>query len=371
MTSDLKFELGYFGTKDLTAHQIMPIFWRAVSILEDTCELPVIATVCDGAAPNRAFYRMHKLLTKGSVTDEVIYRTINLYARERFIYFFADAPHLIKTTRNCVFSSGAGKSRLMWNDGKEIVWSHIWRIVNDESLVQLHNCNKIREEHVKLNSFTKMNVSLAAQVLSESTSLILSSYYSPEADGTAELCMNMDKFFDCLNVRNKQTGIYKLKSFLLQYEDRNDERFQWLMDYFLPYLQQWKNSTENREGNFKKQDRQKMFLSYQTYEGLQITVHAVIEAVQYMLDNGCKYVLTERFSQDVLEEHNGSHRACGRRSDNPDLYIFGYNSNTLREARAACPITTGNTKGAHKQKRKYAWIGVDNTSLPKRNAKSD
>ena len=37
LASDLKFELGYFGTKDVTAHQIMLTFWRAVAILEDTC----------------------------------------------------------------------------------------------------------------------------------------------------------------------------------------------------------------------------------------------------------------------------------------------------------------------------------------------
>ena len=39
------------------------------------------------------------------------------------IYFFADAAYLMKTTRNCMYHSGssAGKTRLMWNDGREIV----------------------------------------------------------------------------------------------------------------------------------------------------------------------------------------------------------------------------------------------------------
>ena len=39
LASDLKFELGYFGTKDVTAHQLMMQFWRAVAVLEDTCNL--------------------------------------------------------------------------------------------------------------------------------------------------------------------------------------------------------------------------------------------------------------------------------------------------------------------------------------------
>jgi len=31
-----------------------------------------------------------------------------------------------------------------------------------------------------------------------------------------------------------------------------------------------------------------------------------------------------------LEEHFGRQRSLGRRSDNPSLYQFGYNENTLR-----------------------------------------
>ena len=36
------------------------------------------------------------------------HRTVNLYAPHRFIYFFADVPHLVKTTRNCLYHSGSG-----------------------------------------------------------------------------------------------------------------------------------------------------------------------------------------------------------------------------------------------------------------------
>jgi len=73
-----------------------------------------------------------------------------------------------------------------------------------------------------------------------------------------------------------------------------------------------------------------MFLSAQTYEGLKITVYSVIEATKFLLQNGMQYVLTEKFNQDCLEEHFGRQRSLGRRSDNPSLYQFGYNENTLR-----------------------------------------
>ena len=82
----------------------MPTFWEAVSILELTCKLPVIGAVSDGASPNRSFYRMHYLMD-GKIDCDVTHRTINIFAPQRYIWFFADAPHLMKTTRNCIFHS--------------------------------------------------------------------------------------------------------------------------------------------------------------------------------------------------------------------------------------------------------------------------
>lgn len=105
--TQLKFSLAYFATSGVTSIQLLPIFWEAVCILESSCNLWVIAATSDGASPNRSFYRMHKALD-GDSGKEVCYRTINFYAPHRFIYFFSDAPHLIKTTRNCLYHSGSG-----------------------------------------------------------------------------------------------------------------------------------------------------------------------------------------------------------------------------------------------------------------------
>ena len=108
-----------------------------------------------------------------------------------------------------------------------------------------------------------------------------------------------------------------------------------------------------------------MFLSHQTYEGILITANSVIECVKFLLQDGMKFVLTERFNQDVAEESFGQHRSVGRRRDNPSLFQFGYDSNGLRTTRAALPVR-GNTKGAYNQKRKNVWVDVDNEKLPKR-----
>ena len=70
-----------------------------------------------------------------------------------------------------------------------------------------------------------MNVKLAAQVLSATTSTLLNTYYGQETTGTANFCEYMNNFFDCINVRSLKEGN--------PYGDVNDFRFNWLENSFL------------------------------------------------------------------------------------------------------------------------------------------
>ena len=88
--TELKFTLACFATNRITSYQLMPLFWEAIGVLELTCNLWVIASTSDGASPNRRLYRMHKPLDNNA-EDDLCYRTINLYAPHRYIYFFSDA----------------------------------------------------------------------------------------------------------------------------------------------------------------------------------------------------------------------------------------------------------------------------------------
>ena len=74
----------------------------------------------------------------------------------------------------------------------------------------------------------------------------------------------------------------------------------------------------------------KMFILWQTDEGLKITTYSVVEKIKYLLQEGFESVLIERFFQDPVEEYFGSQRKLGRRCDNPDLAKFGYKDNTIR-----------------------------------------
>ena len=56
VASDLKYILEYFSTENVTSYQLMPLFWKAVSILKLECNLWVCAAVSDGASPNKVLY---------------------------------------------------------------------------------------------------------------------------------------------------------------------------------------------------------------------------------------------------------------------------------------------------------------------------
>ena len=205
----LKFNFGYFATHGILSHQLLPVFWKAISILEMSCNLKVIAAVCDGASSNRKFIDMHNLID-GNVSTDVTYRTVNLYSPDRYIWFFSDYCHLIKTARNCLHhSSGFGDSfsRLMWNNGNYLIWQHIKDIVNMNR--GLKTAPKMREEHINLSSHSVMKVNLAVQTLSATNANILRHYHGTEKHGTAEFCSMMNTFFDIMNVRNSKEHILK------------------------------------------------------------------------------------------------------------------------------------------------------------------
>ena len=278
-----------FSTTSATAIQIFPLFWKAVGILEKTCGLNVISASWDGASSNRKFFEMHRHFDSNSDRSrgDVVHKVLNPYFQDRYLYFIDDPPHSIKTARNCLYKSGSpSDTRYMWNSGLDILCSHVSRFYYEDLEMGLHFLPKITQEHIQLNSFSITNVRLAIQILSSSVAHVLREYGPPESAETSKFCELMDQFFDCMNVRNCTEHKTKLKPFLKPYTSIEDERFNWLTDVFLKYLSDWKKSIDSREGSFQNSARAGMFISHQTYEGLQITCLSMIEIIKHM--KGCK-----------------------------------------------------------------------------------
>ena len=168
-----------------------------------------------------------------------------------------------------------------------------------------------------------------------------------DVTGTAEFCKMMNGFFDCTNVRSLTEHVRKKNAFIKPYESAEDERLTWLKDVFRKCLESWRQSTLEREGEYTPDERQKMFLSVQTYEGLKIAVYSHIDAIRFLLSKGFKFVLSERFMQDVLEDNFGHQRDKGRRSDNPTAQQFGYNDLTIAAQQDIAPVIRGNVGGRY------------------------
>lgn len=155
VTSDLKLQFAAFATVGITADFLYPIIWKAISILEVTLKLKVLLCTCDGASPNRIFFKLHA--TDG---EPFTHKTVNPYDPTRHIYFISDVPHLIKTARNCFSNSYSHtKSRSLWKDGKDISWMHIVRLYEEHCEQNLYTpCPKLTRGHIDLTAFSCSSV---------------------------------------------------------------------------------------------------------------------------------------------------------------------------------------------------------------------
>ena len=129
-----------------------------------------------------------------------------------------------------------------------------------------------------------MNVKLAAQVLSSTVSRILSQYRPPEASGTARYCMLMNTFFDIMNIRDTHSHEFLHKSSLMPITSIDYPRLSWLRKVFLQYFEDWFTSIEQRDGNFSKKEKNKMFISPQTYGGLKISVNSTLRQYSFFVN---------------------------------------------------------------------------------------
>ena len=89
-----------------TGEKIFPAAWEVIEALE-LFEIPVVSLSSDGAESNRRFYMLCQ-------SAGIPYKTTNTFQQDYDLYFFCDAPHLLKTTRNCFSNSFAHfKSRML------------------------------------------------------------------------------------------------------------------------------------------------------------------------------------------------------------------------------------------------------------------
>lgn len=261
---------------------------------------------------------MHKLPGH----EGAVYFTPNPYDETRKLFFISDVPHLLKTARNCFSNSQSHKmTRHMWKNGKDISWMHIVRLFEEHCEENLYTpCPKLTRGQIDLTAFSCMKDNLAAQILSGTVANALEEFYGQEVTETVKFIRNLNKFFDCLNVRNLLEGRNKRNPDLNPYRDVDDPRITWLREDFLGYLQEWERDIGNRQGNHTAAEKSGMQLSHQTKIGLEVTIKSVTECIKFMIEQGAEFVLTHHFNQDPLEQYFGHFRHKGGANQNPTVY---------------------------------------------------
>jgi hypothetical protein len=98
----------------------------------------------------------------------------------------SDIRHLLKTTRNCWESSTKNGARHLEVNGKHILWKHLVDVYEKSPTESgLYIGNKLKLEHVKLHPYSRMNVRLAAQVLSKSVADLFKTFRTVEVENTS------------------------------------------------------------------------------------------------------------------------------------------------------------------------------------------
>ena len=219
----------------------------------------------------------------------------------------------------------------------------------------------LTRNHIDLTAFSTMRVSLAAEIMSEKVACALERYVGPHTSETVKFIRIMNKFFDCMNTRNLSEAARTRNENKRAYTSPDDERLNWLTGEFLDYFTAWKESVNNRAGEFSKGELSAMQLSHQTLAGLKITAQSVVACVRTLLEAGAPFVLTSHFNQDVLEQLFGHFRHRGGHMENPnvkDVRHMMVEMKATRSVHMAC--VRGNTK------RQDCNRQIDNDPLPKR-----
>ncbi|CAC5406376.1 THAP9 [Mytilus coruscus] len=296
--SRLECVVAHYPCKGFNSHQLYWLIWEEIGILE-LSGFKVRALVCDGATPNRKFYRIL------SLNNDACHWTKNVYASgDRGIYFICDAPHLMKTTRNKFENSGwNNKTRNLMFNGKPIKWSQVVSIVEqDVHGMGLRLLPKITYKHLHLTPILRMR----------------------------------DKF-----------------------------AVQWLEEDFLGFMDRWEQEGRDQP-NLTAKEKKQLCLSRETLEGIRITVKSFVNLAKELLRlPNFRFLLSERFNQDPLEEYFSKQRDMGGRCDNPTVRQFQHNALKLQVAGA--PAVMASTRGNCQVRRNESAIA---TPLQRRKHKS-
>jgi hypothetical protein len=243
------------------------------------------------------------------------------------VFLVDDPPHVIKRVAAQMENKDLRWGLEMSNKGvmpmSMGVLEDIYNCTNSGPL-QLKDARKLTASHFRGNSFSKMRVGRAAQVLSRTMARLTravmegtSQQYllrtvSPKQvpDGAPrkkflskvlELVERMDRFFDICNSKDNEESGYKYDNRII--DESNGVAYAAELLDTLRWIYEWKDSITDSQGVVKWE----YFLTRETFKSMQYVCYsfaALIYQVPLGSTRGLGIVL-KRINQDIVEHHFG------------------------------------------------------------------
>lgn len=302
---DFKIPVSYFLTNGLIAEERAALLNEILIRLADI-GIVIVSIIFDGLVSNLA---MCKLMGANFKTDEAyIFDPVNL---TRKIYIILDAAHMLKLMRNCL-----GSRNLIDADGEEIGWIFIKSLYETQMNLSYNLGNKLTKEHMDW-SYKKMNVRLAGETLSNSVadSIEFMSNKSEDfknAEGTVKFIRTVNDTFDVQNSLklNGSTG-FKRPLSMSNHVDAFD-----LFKKAMPYLKTIR--VEGESNTIFSSGSRTPFMGF--YFNMMNFMRIFDE---YVRTGKIEFLITHRFSQDLIETLFGCIRSMGG-MHNFHMYILAY-----------------------------------------------
>ena len=305
-----KYPVGYVLIDKINAMNLQFLLSRALDLCQHY-NLKVRAITMDGTHTNMS--AMKRFGCDLSASMETLSGKFNYGAYNYPLYFIPDACHMLKLARNALCDLGS----FVDGKGRKIEWKFFAQLHDVQMNIGLKFGNKISAKHIAFKR-NKMNVKLAAQVLSSSVAdaveyLRVSCYPGfSDSEGTVAFIRCIDKLFDLLNSRNPFAKGYKKPLRII-------DKAQWIstIDSSVSYLFNLKDSY----GTPLVLHRRQTFVV-----GLIVAALSTKELALSLLTTSelhpFSYVLTYKFSQDHLELLFSCIRSLNGFNNNPDLQQF-------------------------------------------------
>lgn len=300
---EFKATIAYFLNNGSTSDEISNIIDTAMFKLKEA-GCTVVSFTFDGAKENIATGK------KLGATFENPF-ILNPHDPHNKVYLLLDPAHMIKLIRNCL----ANKRILYDGNDEEIRWEFIEHLVDLQINQSVNLCNKLSKTHIQFED-KKMNVRIAAQTISKSTSNSIK--YADEhlknpkfakSAPTSEYLLMFNNLFDVMNSKRGHCN----NEYKRPFSTRTEGYFDDLFDKAKLYIESLKVKEGNRKVPVLKSRSFTPFLGF---------LQNILSFKGIFKDYGLDEFYTFSVSQDHLESFFGCVRRMNGCNDNPTEQQF-------------------------------------------------